>query len=121
MVNLNIFDGNFKATKERSKDKKNKNLLILGDPRKKQTNFMADLNTLAWQTAVVKKRYDKVKKSDSLNIYRKKFTQEVEDKRDHMAEKMGENLRIKFIEWYASIIEGTITRKNSLILQQPED
>jgi len=116
MVVLDIFDGDFKATK----DKEKKNLLILGDPRKKQTDFMADLNTLAWQTAIVKKRYDKVNKSNSLNLARNKITQEVKDKRAHLAEKMGEKLKMKFIEEYASLIEGTNTRKNSIILQQPE-
>ena len=116
MVAVDIFEGDFRASKDRNK----KNLLILGDPRKKQIEFMSDLNTIAWQAAIVKKRHDKVSKSASLNLARNKITQEVKDKRQQLTDKIGESLKMQFIKEYASLVEGTNTRKNSLILSQPE-
>lgn len=49
MVALDIFDGDFRETKKVAK----KNLIVVGDPRKKQIEFMKDMNTIAWQTKIV--------------------------------------------------------------------
>ena len=44
MVAVDIFDGDFRATKKENK----KNLKVIGDPTKKQIEFMKDMNTIAW-------------------------------------------------------------------------
>jgi len=44
MIAVEIFDGDFREKKKENK----KNLIVIGDPRKKQIEFMKDMNTIAW-------------------------------------------------------------------------
>ena len=109
MVAVDIFDGDFRDAKKENK----KNLKVVGDPRKKQIEFMKDMNTIAWQTAIVQQRCDKVKKSNSLMLNRNKITQELVE--NQLTTQVGEKLKMAFIEKFASLETGMI-RKNSLLL-----
>ena len=56
-------------------------MILPGDPRKKQIDFMQDINMLTWQSAIVKKKLDgKVQKSDVLYVKRNKLTKELDDR-----------------------------------------
>ena len=109
MVAVDIFDGDFRETKKENK----KNLKVIGDPTKKQIEFMKDMNTIAWQTAIVQQRCDKVRKSNSLMLNRNKITQELVE--NQLTAQVGEKLKMAFIEKFASF-EAGMMRKNSLLL-----
>lgn len=75
---------------------------MLGDPRKKQIDFLSDLNTISMQAPSIKKKLENTMKSASLKLTRNKITQELVDPRKKLSNRLGAALMMSFIENYAN-------------------
>jgi len=93
-VMIDIFDGDIKEIMLKG----TKNMVLPGDPRKKQIDFMQDINMITWQSAIIKKKLDgKVQKSDVLMIKRNKFTNKLAKKNQKLMHNLQDGIQDKFI------------------------
>jgi hypothetical protein len=77
---------------------------MLGDPRKRQIDFQADLNIISHQAPSVKKKTVNMTKSASLKLSRNKISKELKDESKKLTKQLGKKLMHSFINVYADLL-----------------
>jgi hypothetical protein len=81
LVSLEFFDHDLKGG---LCENKKQSVFHLGDPRKKHVDFMQDMNSIVWQSTIVKRKLSQVVKSDCMKVQRDRFTNELKVKESKM-------------------------------------